>query len=81
MMKTAAFDAGTVYQFRVHLDTTKVLEDGTPDPEWVNEYTWGKQPPVGQTAQVYLTNCKREAEGLAKLDPRLQPPPTEIVLP
>lgn len=81
MMLTKAYDDGSSYRFVVLIDGTKVLPDGSPDPAWTKEYTWGKEPPQGQTAQDYLASCKREAELLAALDPRLQPPPQEILLP
>lgn len=48
------------YFFQVHMDETKKLSDGTPDPDYVREYNWTLTPPEGQTATVYLTNIKRE---------------------
>lgn len=81
MMLTKAYDDGTAYRFVVLIDDTKTLPDGSPSPEWTHEYVWGKEPPEGQTATEYLAACKREAELLAALDPRLQPPPQEILLP
>lgn len=50
----------TQYFFLVHMDETKTLEDGSPDPAYVREYTWGIEPPEGQTEQEYLANIKRE---------------------
>jgi hypothetical protein len=48
------------YFFRVHMDETKTLEDGTPDPAYVREYAWGLTPPEGQDEAEYLANIKRE---------------------
>ena len=48
------------YHFKVHMDETKKLSDGTPDPTYVREYIWGPQPPEGQTDTVYLASIKRE---------------------
>jgi len=81
VMKTVIFDEGNAYLFKVHIDTTKIQNDGSPDPAWVLEYRWCKEPPEGQSLQEYLATCKREAELLAALDPRLQPAPQEMVLP
>ncbi len=36
----------TDYELSIHLDETKVLEDGTPpDPAWCAETRWGKEEP------------------------------------
>lgn len=80
-METQAYNTPQGYLFRIHLDTTKVLGDGSPDPAWVIEYTWSKTPPDGQTATEYLTACKREATLLAELELARRQPPTEIALP
>ena len=48
------------YYFQVHMDETKNLPDGTPDPAYVREYSWAIQPPEGQTDTVYLASIKRE---------------------
>jgi hypothetical protein len=34
-----ARDVGDRYRFRVHLDTTKLI-DGEPDPAYVRDYEW-----------------------------------------
>lgn len=34
----------TGLNFTAWLDTSKTLADGTPDPAWVQSYTWGAQP-------------------------------------
>ena len=34
----------------------------------VLQYHWGKQPPVGQTAETYLASCSREAALLADIE-------------
>lgn len=100
MMNTTAFNAPNGFLFRVHLDTTKVLqvpdpampapaegEEDTrplvtiPDPAWVCEWTWGKEPPEGVTVTDYLLACKREAELLAVEELAKRQPPEEIVLP
>jgi len=48
------------YFFQVHMDETKKLADGTPDPNFVREYIWGIQPLEGQTETDYLASIKRE---------------------
>jgi hypothetical protein len=50
----------TEYYFLVHMDETKKLADGSPDPVYVREYRWGINPPPGQTEAEYLANIKNE---------------------
>lgn len=85
MMDIKAYDVGTGYLFRVHLDTTQMIPDPAlsapiegevdtrpliPDPAWVVEYTWGKD----QDIQV----SKRETIALAELELVKRLPPTPI---
>jgi hypothetical protein len=49
----------------VHLDETKTLEDGEPDPAWVYDATWPPKP-ANMTAQAYGDMVKREAKLLAQ---------------
>jgi 8-oxo-dGTP pyrophosphatase MutT (NUDIX family) len=49
----------------VHLDDTKVTEDGAPDPAWIYEATWPPKP-ANMTAQAYGDMVKREAKLLAQ---------------
>lgn len=46
------------YLLSVHIDTTKVLEDNSPDPAYVREYVWGKD--------MSLERIKAEAKLLAE---------------
>jgi hypothetical protein len=49
----------------VHLDETKLTDDGQPDPEWVYDATWPPKP-ANMTAQAYTDMVKREAKLLAQ---------------
>jgi hypothetical protein len=51
----------------VHLDDTKVTEDGDPDPAWIYEATWSPKP-ANMTAQAYTDMVKREAKLLAQAE-------------
>ena len=61
--------------YAIHLDTTKVDDQGQPDPAWVEWYTFPAadltQKPAGQNnAQykaAYADQCKTEARALARL--------------
>jgi hypothetical protein len=46
-------DSGVAFHFRVHLDTTRTLPDGGPDPNWVADWTFGPAPfvPSGRPGQ------------------------------
>lgn len=67
MMKVLlARDTGTEFRFRVHLDDTKVDANGEPDPEWVEEFAWGKEPPPGRTPTQYLADIQREMKMLCE---------------
>jgi hypothetical protein len=59
-------DDGTI-RIIVHLDETKILEDGQPDPEWVYDATWPAKP-ASMTAQAYGDMVKREAKLLAQAE-------------
>lgn len=48
------------YYFLVHMDETKKLTDGTPDPAYVREYCWSIVLPNRQSETDYLANIKRE---------------------
>ena len=43
-------------------------------------YEWGKEPPEGQSAEVYLQSCKQEAELLAEheLAKQVEPTPVDV---
>lgn len=72
----------TQYYFRVNMDETKKLEDGSPDPIYVREFVWGLKPPEGQTEPQYLDNIKREIGLLVgvELDRMNETPPTSTIL-
>ena len=61
-----ARELATEYRFVIHLDETKVNRDGEPDPTYVFECVWGKEPPEGQTKAQYLAMIKREMKLLAQ---------------
>jgi len=61
-----AEDRSTEYYYKIHIDHTKLDKDGKPDPEYVMEFHWGKEPPEGQTDKDYLKAIKREMRLLAK---------------
>lgn len=60
MKLITARELPTQYFFQVHTDETKLKLDGTPDPAYVREFTWGKTPPTGVTKAQYLTSIQRE---------------------
>lgn len=71
------------YYFQVHMDETRVQEDGTPDHTYAREYVWGIQPPKGQTDAVYLASIKSQigllvANELAKMSTPYTPTPTPL---
>jgi hypothetical protein len=77
-----ARDHGTSFDYDVHIDTTKTVDDGTgnqvPDPSYVFTYRWSSTPPDGQTVDGYRKAIRRElrayvADELARLadDPGL----------
>ena len=55
-------------ELSIHLDVTKTLEDGSPNPEWVRGFTWPADPPEGVSEANYLTSIKREAKLLCQQD-------------
>lgn len=55
----------TDYLIRVHLDPTKTV-NGQPDPAYIEEFTWGKEPPEGLTKQAYLAMIRRETKLLCE---------------
>ncbi len=67
------------YHFRIHLDTTKLI-DGNPDPEWVAEYVWGLTPPQGVTVAAYRATVVAEAKALAALELAKRVPPAGTAL-
>jgi hypothetical protein len=48
------------YYFSVHLDETKVLADGTPDPAWVREFHFGKDQSTTASRREALSLCQEE---------------------
>lgn len=56
--------------FRVHLDTSKTLADGSPDPAWVREVTLPCLPANGVTLAQHLNACQQKAETQAAAAPR-----------
>lgn len=55
----------TQYYFLVLIDDTKMLEDGSPNPVYIREYSWSLYPPEEQTTQEYLDSIKSEIQALA----------------
>lgn len=78
MMQTTAYDTGKGYLLSAHLDTTKTLEDGSPDPEWVQNFEYGYD--AAETPAAFVAQYVPEVEALAALDPRLQPAPQPLPL-
>lgn len=75
-----AVEQTTHFLFRVHMDETKNRPDGTPDPAYILEYSWFKEPPAGQTRSEYLTNIKREIGLLVARElERKNPTSTDLV--
>jgi hypothetical protein len=60
-----AEDRGTVLHYCIHLDETKTLDDGSPDPDWCVEYEWSKEPPEGVSATAHQKSILREMKLLA----------------
>jgi hypothetical protein len=54
-------------RIQIHLDETKTLEGGEPDPAWVYDLTWPPKP-SNATATDYRDMVKREAKLLAELE-------------
>jgi len=54
------------YYFLVHIDETKNLKDGSPDPVFVREYEWSTLLPDGVAEEQYLASVKREMELLVQ---------------
>ncbi|HVM18496.1 MAG TPA: hypothetical protein VM307_00890 [Egibacteraceae bacterium] len=52
MKLLTARDTGPTFYFVVHLDPSKTLDNGDPDPAFVAEYTWPKSGFDGTPAQV-----------------------------
>jgi hypothetical protein len=68
MLTTTAVETATEYIFTV------------TDGDYSTSWSWGKQPPEGQSTSEYLQSCKREAELLASHEIVQLRPPTPIVL-
>lgn len=62
----AAEERATEFFYRIHIDDTKLIQDGTPDPRYVREFNWGKEPPEGQSVDQYLAAIKREMKLLCE---------------
>ena len=54
------------FLLRVHLDETKTVDGGQPDPEWVREFEWAPKPD-SMTQADYVTQQKRETRLLCQL--------------
>jgi hypothetical protein len=53
------------YYFQVLLDSSKVQADGTPDPNYVKEYSFLLTPAADQTTAQYLASIKDMIGSLA----------------
>lgn len=62
----ARYVAGRGYLFRVHLDTTQLTPDGSPDPRWVREWVYGEAPPPGKTVTQYRQMIQDQTVALAQ---------------
>ena len=67
MKLITAREHSTEYRFSVHIDEAQRLPDASPDPAYVVEYRWPKQPPEGQSPAAYLASIQREMRLLAQL--------------
>lgn len=52
------------YVFVVHMDETKLMENGSPDPDFVAGFEWAITVPAGQTETAYLYNINKVIEGI-----------------
>ncbi len=57
---------GRGFVVRVHLDDTRRLGDGQPDPAYVREYVFPSEHPEGHTKSRYLANIRREVRILSE---------------
>lgn len=57
---------GRGFLVRVHLDETRRLGDGIPDPEAVREVVFPSEAPEGQTKAQYLAAIRREVKVLGQ---------------
>lgn len=53
---------------RVHLDDTKTAGAGSPDPDWVLEFTYPSRVAGEQTAPQYAAMVKAEIKGLCQAE-------------
>jgi hypothetical protein len=63
-----ARDVGSAFEFCVHIDTTRVNEDGTPDEKWCLDLAWSKEPPEGVSASDHMASIQREMKLLAQVE-------------
>lgn len=56
------------FYFKVLMDDTKVNVDGSPMDDYVIDYYWTLNPPVGQTQQQYLDQIKVEISALVSYE-------------
>jgi hypothetical protein len=70
---------GNEFLVEIHLDTEKVLEDGTPDPDWVHTSSWAALDPGDPDRQAKLqasalmeAKLRAADELAARLPPALQ---------
>lgn len=63
-----AEDRGAVLHYCIHLDESRVQEDGTPDPAACREYEWSKEPPAGVSQADHEAAILREMKLLAQLE-------------
>lgn len=71
----------TQYFFRVHMDETKILDDDSPDPNYIRDFSWCLTPPDDQTETEYLEAIKREIALLVQVELDAltsQPAPTPL---
>jgi len=61
-----AREAGNFRHYRIHLDETKLLDDGSPDPAWVVAYGWPKEQDKAVSLREMALLCEIE---LAKRQP------------
>lgn len=62
-----ARDMGISYHFEVHLDESKVLADGSPDPAFVRSYDWPKSQDKAVSLREMALLCEDE---LARMNPQ-----------
>jgi hypothetical protein len=56
---------GNEFLVEIHLDTEKVQDDGTPDPDWVHTSSWATGDPEGALREAKLRAAEELAARLA----------------